>query len=446
MKNVRKVINEIMNDVLDKNINLKESMDKRIADGGIKGVDVGLVKEEVYGTIRNLIKINFVIYKYNTIKKVDKEVLNILRTSVYEILFLDKIPEHATCNEAVNLTKAIRKKSAANFVNAVLRNVIRSKSVIAYPTKADGNMVEYLSVNYSMPMWYCEMMLDHYPVTELEELFAKMNEESVITLLTNTVYVSKAELKESLEKNGYEVSDGLYNKEALRLTNMPNMTKLKEYSKGLFYVQDESSMIAASVLNAESHEKIMDCCASPGGKSIFADIISGDTLEITACDKSVDKIKTIKDNIKRLRLKGIETRVQDATVYNEEDFEMYDKLIIDAPCSGLGLLSKKPDIKLNASLPEVEELQQLQRQIFDNCIKYLKVGGELIYTTCTISKKENEENLDYFLNNNDYKVEMVSISDLLPEGVKETGKGYVQLMPHIHNTDGFFISKMRKVK
>ena len=177
MKNVRKVINEIMNDVLDKNMNLKESMDKRISDGGIKGPDLGLVKEEVYGTIRNLIKINFVIYKYNTIKKVDKEVLNILRTSVYEILFLDKIPEHATCNEAVNLTKAIRKKSAANFVNAVLRNVIRSKSVIAYPTKADGNMVEYLSVNYSMPMWYCEMMLDHYPVTELEELFAKMNEE-----------------------------------------------------------------------------------------------------------------------------------------------------------------------------------------------------------------------------------------------------------------------------
>ena len=132
----------------------------------------------------------------------------------------------------------------------------------------------------------------------------------------------------SIIKNGYEVNDGIYNKESLRLTNMPNMTKLKEYSKGLFYVQDESSMIAANVLNAQSHEKIMDCCASPGGKSIFADIKSGDTLEITACDKSIDKVKTIKENIKRLRLKGIETRVQDATVYNEDDFEMYDKLII----------------------------------------------------------------------------------------------------------------------
>ncbi|MCQ2911587.1 MAG: 16S rRNA (cytosine(967)-C(5))-methyltransferase RsmB [Clostridia bacterium] len=445
MKNVRKVINEVMNDVLVKNINLKVAMDQRIKDGGLKGPDVGLVKEEVYGTIRNLNRINYVIYKYNNIKKVDYDVLNLLRTSTYEILFLDKIPEHATCNEAVNLTKSLKKKSAANFVNAVLRNIVRSKQVIEYPLKED-DIVEYLSVYYSMPKWLCEMLLDTYPVNELEKMFAKMNEESDITLLTNTVYVSKDDLKNALVNNGYEVNDGLYIKEALRLKNMPSMTTLKEYKKGLFYVQDESSMLASKILGAKVGEKILDVCASPGGKSIYSDIISGDTLRIDACDKSNDKVKTIKENVKRLRLNGIKPCVCDGTKFDESKFERYDKLIIDAPCSGIGLLSKKPDIKLNATQMTVEELQSLQREIFDNAIKYLKVGGELIYTTCTISKKENEENLKYFLENENYEVEMVSIKDLLPEGIKEDGTGYVQLLPHIHNTDGFFISKMKKLK
>ena len=446
MKNVRKVINEIMNDVLGKNENLKVAMERRIKECGLKGPDIGLVKEEVYGTIRNLIKINFVIYKYNTIKKVDLEVLNVLRTSVYEILFLDKIPEHATCNEAVNLTKVLKKKSAANFVNAVLRNVIRCKSVIEYPKKEDGNIVEYLSVNYSMPLWLCEMLLDTYPVNELEDMFEKMNEESCITLLSNTVYVSKNDLKNALKEVGYEVSDGLYIKEALRLKNMPNMTNLKEYKKGLFYVQDESSMIASSVLDAKLGEKVLDVCASPGGKSIYADIKSGDTLCVVAKDKTNDKVKTIKENIKRLKLNGIETKVWDATVLDESEIEKYDKLIIDVPCSGIGLFSKKPDIKLNASIVEVEELQILQRKIFDTAIKYLKVGGELIYTTCTISKKENEENVEYFLNNKEYDVELVSFKELLPEGIKEDKPGCLQLLPHVHNTDGFFISKMRKLR
>ncbi|MCQ2979626.1 MAG: 16S rRNA (cytosine(967)-C(5))-methyltransferase RsmB, partial [Clostridia bacterium] len=365
MKNVRKVINEVMNDVLVKNVNLKVAMDNRIKEGGLKGVDIGLVKEEVYGTIRNLNRINYVIYKYNNIKKVDYDVLNILRTSTYEILFLDKIPEHATCNEAVNLTKSIKKKSAANFVNAVLRNIIRSKQVIDYPLKED-NLVEYLSVYYSMPTWLVEMLLDTYPVNELEKMFEKMNQESDITLLTNTLYVSKEDLKEALIKNGYEVNDGLYVKEALRLKNMPSMTNLKEYKKGLFYVQDESSMLASKILGAKVGEKILDVCASPGGKSIYSEIKSGDTLMIDACDKTNDKVKTIKENIKRLKLSGIKAHVQDATEFDETKVQKYDKLIIDAPCSGIGLLSKKPDIKLNASQIVVEDLQELQRKIFDN--------------------------------------------------------------------------------
>lgn len=445
MKSVRKVINEIMNDVLIKEENLSSSFDKRVKESGIKGNDIGLAKEEVFGTIRNLIKINYVIHKYNNIKKVDMDILNLLRTSVYEILFLDKIPEHATCNEAVNLTKQLKRKSAANFVNAVLRNVTRCKGVIEYPKKEDGDIVEYLSVNYSMPVWIVEMFLDIYDVNELERMFTVMNSESDITLLTNTLYTTPEKLTAELRAQGLDVAPGRYIKDSLRLRTMPNIAKLNAFKQGYFYMQDESSMIAARTLNPLSGEKVLDVCASPGGKSIYMTIMSGDTLRINARDKSNDKVKLIKDNIKRLKLSSIKAKVFDATKFDNTEEEFYDKLILDVPCSGLGLLSKKPDIRYHSSPDDIEELIALQRLIFDTSIKYLKRGGELIYTTCTLNKEENEKNLEYFLNSDKYKVEMVSIESMLPEGINENGKGYVTLLPHIHGTDGFFISKMKKV-
>jgi len=447
MKNVRKIINEIMNEVLGNNATLSSCIDKKLNSSQLNDQDIALVKQEVYGTMRNLIKINYIIYKYNQIKKVDIEVLNILRTSCYEIIFLDKIPEHATCNEAVNLVKIIKKKSATKFVNAVLRNIIRVKNVIEYPKKEDGNIVEYLSVNFSMPEWICETFLDSgYDVSELEKMFDKMNKPSDITLLTNTKCVTRDELEALLRTRGLKFFDGNYIHNSFRVKSMPSIAKMKEYKNGYFYVQDESSMIAGMVLDAKVGEKILDVCASPGGKSIYTAISTNDEVDILCCDVSKEKVKYITQNKKRLKLASIKTKVRDATIYDVSENEKYDKLILDVPCSGLGLLGKKPDIRYNLSPVKVESLVEIQRKIFDTAIRYLKVGGELIYTTCTLNSIENEKNLEYFLNNKAYRLEMVSIDDKLPKGIKESAKGYVKLLPHVHDTDGFFISKMRKLE
>ena len=251
------------------------------------------------------------------------------------------------------------------------------------------------------------------------------------------------ELKKMLEEKGISVKEGIYEKNALHLKGISNVAEMQEFKDGLFHVQDESSMLAVDVLDPAANEKILDVCAAPGGKSFYAAERMGGGGRVVSCDIYPHKTELISVTADRLGLGIIETRLRDASVLNEDDREKYDRVIIDAPCSGLGIIRKKPDIKINRTGEDIDSLIELQKRIIDASAECVKPGGLLVYSTCTICKKENEMNFKYILERGDFEPE--DISKNLPEALKEfSGSGCVQLLPGINGTDGFFIAAARK--
>lgn len=412
-------------------------------NGAMPPKDRALVTEIVNGTLRNLYYIDHVINQFSKTKteKMKPWVLAVLRTAVYQMYFM-KIPDSAACNEGVKLIVERGLAPLKGFVNGVLRTVAREKKNIVLP---EIGTPEFLSVQYSHPLWLVKMWIAYFGYDETQMLCQADNYPPDVTIRVNTLKTEKALLKKRLEKKGVAITDGGFVPFALHLKRTADIGGLDAFKDGLFHVQDESSQLAIKVLDPQKGEAILDLCAAPGGKSFTiaqkmenkGKLISGDIYE--------HKIELISQGAQRLGINIIEPRQQDATQYNEVYNRAFDRVLVDAPCSGLGLMGKKPDIRLKKNGDEIDHLVPIQRQILENGAQYVKPGGILMYSTCTLCKKENEKNVEWFLKNHpEFMGE--DITEFLPQEIwQETAKkGYITLLPHRTNTDGFFIAKMKR--
>lgn len=412
-------------------------------NGAMPPKDRAMVTEIVNGTLRNLYYIDHVINQFSKTKteKMKPWILAVMRTAVYQMYFM-KVPDSAACNEGVKLVAERGLEALKGFVNGVLRTVGREKENIALPQKGTP---EFLHIQYSHPLWLIKMWTAYFSYEETENLCRANNCPPDVTIRVNTLKTKKESLRKELEKLGTTVTDGRLVSSALHLKKTADIGRLKSFSEGLFHVQDESSQLAIEIMAPKKGEKILDLCAAPGGKSFTIGEKMENEGRLVCGDIYEHKIELITQGAQRLGITMIEPIQQDATEFNENYADAFDRVLVDAPCSGLGLMGKKPDIRLKKNGDEIDQLVPIQRQILENGARYVKQGGTLIYSTCTLCKKENEKNVEWFLSSHPEFI-TEDITEFLPKTLwQETAeKGYITLLPHKSNTDGFFIAKMKR--
>ena len=401
------------------------------------------------GCLERLIELDYIIdlFSKTPVRKMKPAVAAILRMTVYQLRYMDKIPAGAACNEAVKLTKKYGFTGLSGFVNGVARTIARTEEVTYPDSKKEGK--RYLSVKYSMPVDIAEQMCTQYGAETAEKIFASfLREESSVSVRCMTHLTNKKELKKLLSDADVIVEEGFYSENALRLSGMDSPERLPGFSEGLFYIQDESSMQAVLAAGLTGNERVLDLCAAPGGKTVMAaDLLSvrgNGTVE--ARDLTETKVQLLYENKERCQLDNITIRQADATVFCPEDEESFDVVLADVPCSGLGIIRKKPDIKLFMTKEQEEELCVLQKEILKNAVRYVKPGGTLIFSTCTLNKEENMGGYEFLKENCGMLPE--SLEPYLSEKLNtETAKdGYLQLIPGVHNTDGFFVARFKKMR
>lgn len=392
----------------------------------------------VFGSVEHRIYIDYVVDQFSSVKvdKMKPAIRHIMRLSVYQLLYMDNIPESAVCNEAVKLVKKRKMIRLTGFVNGVLREIIRKKTSIELPDKK-ADIAKYLSVKYSFDLALTKYLLKEMtPPKTLEKYLSKSNEEAPITIRANHHKVTTDELIEGLKKEGGVTYErGKWLEDALHISGFDRLTKLQCFLNGDFVVQDESSMLVGEIGYDESVKTVIDVCSAPGGKALhIADKIGSEGV-VKAYDVSDYKLSLIKQNIDRLGYKNIEVNLGDGRVLNTSLISSADLLIADVPCSGLGIIRKKPDIKWHASEEKVNGLVGLQREIMANVKQYVKPGGVMIYSTCTITKAENEDNVRWFLETyKDYELEVIEGPPYVNDKL-----GMVTLLPITNGPDGFFL-------
>lgn len=444
--NSRETILDILTEVFEKDgysnitinkyLKLKKDLDPR---------EENFIREIVYGIIENNIYLEFIISKTSKIKinKIHPTIKTILKIGIYQLVFMDRMPHRAAVNETVNLVKKHGHRGTIGFVNGILRNISRDKE--KYITIHDKNPVDSISIRYSHPKWLVRKWIEEYGEKFTEELCKANNETPRLNLRVNTLKTSKYDLKQSLLNKGYNVEDGRYADDILIVDNPIRLTNITEYREGLFTIQDESSALVGQIINPLPGSTVIDMCSAPGGKSTHLAQIMKNKGKILSLDIHQHKIKLIKDNAKRLGIDIIESYVEDAEKFNKEFVNMADYVLVDAPCTGFGLIRRKPEIKINRKEEDIKELASIQWTILNNAKEYVKLGGILFYSTCTITKEENTDLIRRFIDINP-NFKLVSIKNVINnfEDYNSLDKGCVQLFPHIHHTDGFFYAKLIK--
>lgn len=408
----------------------------------LSGQEKAFMKRLFEGTLERMIELDYCIDRFSKVKvqKMKPVIRTIMRMSVYQILYMDSVPDSAVCNEAVKLAGKKGFSTLKGFVNGVLRNIARNKAIPYPDPKKD--YVQWLSVTYSMPEWIVKMWLEQLGKEKTKLLLEGLLVEHPVTLRfrKDTGDVVKA----ALEAQGGTLEPHPYLPYAYRIAKTDDISRLPGYEEGAFVVQDVSSMLAVEAAGIRPGMKILDICAAPGGKSMLAaDKLAG-TGEVEARDISEYKVSLMQENFECCKLENVKAVCKDATVLDENRLEQADLVIADVPCSGLGVIGKKRDIKYKMTLEAVKDIIALQEQILDKAVAYVKPGGLLLFSTCTINRDENEAHAK--LLQDKYDMIPVSLDDTLPEVLhsETTAKGYLQLLPGIHDTDGFFISVFRK--
>ena len=409
--------------------------------------DRAFINKIVSGTIENYIYIDYIINEVSKTKtnKMKKTILNILRLSVYQIRFLDSVPHSAACNEGVKLAKKRGFYNLSGFVNGVLRNITRQIDKIDLTlNKEEG--ARFLSVHYSFPMWMIKLWLNNYSFSEIEELCKASNDIVDTVIRTNQTKTNSDKLLSILKEKDIEVKKSKYLQYAFKISKYNRLTDIEEFRQGYFTVQDESSMLVAEIANPSENDFIIDVCAAPGGKTTHIAEKLNNTGMVISRDLTEKKIDLIKQNVDRLEIKNINIQQHDATKLDKSMIKKADIVLADVPCSGLGIIRKKPDIKYHLKEIQIKDLVHLQKEILNVVSEYVKVGGTLIYSTCTINSLENEENIKWFISKYDFELE--DVESLVCEDLKNAVKykGMIQLLPQEHNTDGFFIAKLRRMK
>ncbi len=442
--------NLLIRDVLDK----YDYMDVR---------DKAFIKRLAEGCVERKITLDYVIGQYSRtgVGKMKPVILNILRMGVYQILYMDTVPDAAACNEAVNLAIDKGFRGLKGFVNGVLRTVSREKERIAWPSRE--NMEQYCSVRYSMPTWLVHMWSERYGTETVEKMLAEFQKPSALTVrLKETLPKEQQEQwKEKIALQGYHITAHPYLPYAYRLEHVDGVAKLYGYEEGMFAVQDISSMLAVELAGIGEGDFVVDVCAAPGGKAMHAAEKTGISGAVYARDISEYKTGLIRDNALRLHpamleAERIKIRLWDAAVLDESMLGKADVVLADLPCSGLGVIGHKADIRYRVTKEQIRELSELQRKILGTVYRYLKPGGILLYSTCTISEEENEKNAAWIQER--LPMEAVPLETALIDVIcRETaGSAYgiadgernaqnqLQLLPGIHYGNGFFIAKFRR--
>lgn len=448
MVNIRELAVEVLLEILEKDkfshLVLRDVLDKY---DYLEGRDKAFLKRIAEGTLERKLQLDYVLNSYSKVPvaKMKPFIRTLLRMSVYQLLFMDSVPERAVCNEAVKLCKKRSFHNLQGFVNGVLRNIARSKDEIVYPD-SDTDLGKALSIQYSMPEWLVEKFLKERGRENTERMLAAFLETRPVTVRLSPKLTGQE--KESLltkwQHAGVTIAEHPYLSYAYRIENAEGIFGLAGFAEGQVTVQDVSSMLVCEAAGIKAGDKVIDVCAAPGGKSVHAAEKLQGTGKVSARDLTEYKVSLIRDYIDRMQLNNIEALVWDACKLREEDVETADVVLADLPCSGLGIMSKKKDIRYHATKQGLSDLAALQREILSCIWQYVKPGGVLLYSTCTVNPAENEENVAWFTKQ--YPFETESMEQYLPKQLREEGKsGMLQLLPGIHETDGFFIARLRRV-
>ena len=390
------------------------------------------------GTVEYLLQLDAVIDRYSKtpVKKMKPLIRNILRMSVYQLFYMDRVPASAVCNEAVKLAQKRGFQGLKGFVNGVLRTVVRERSQISFDKD--------LSLKYSMPEWIWKMWETDYGQEETEHMLQAFLQKRPLSVRFLCQNASEKEILESLDAQNIEAKRSTLSKEVWFLEGIDSLEQTEAFQRGYLQVQDVSSALVGQFAGLKGDEMVLDLCAAPGGKALhMAEILKGQG-HVEARDVSEEKTALIEQNIDRIGYKNITSKVWDARVLDQDMVEKADVVLADLPCSGLGIIGRKPDIKYHVTPEKLHELALLQREILSVAWQYVKPGGKLIYSTCTINKEENEQNRKWLLDN--YPLEPVSLRPESEELAVECSleERYIQLRPGIHPSDGFFIAVMRR--
>ena len=401
--------------------------------------DAALCSRIVYGVTQNRLLLDFYLAAYCSQKPdhLQPPLLDILRLGAYQILFLDKVPDRAAVSEAVELAKRSGRGQAAGLVNAVLRKLSQNKN--ALPSIPDRDEVKFLSIRYSHPKWLIKRILELLGREETEAFLAADNTAAPLTVQVNPLKTTQEKLTAELEALGVRVTPHVWVPGCLELSGTGDLTALEPFRVGHFLVQDGAAALAARAAAVTPGQRVLDVCAAPGGKSFGAAFAMEDRGEILACDLHENKLKRIQDGAQRLGLTSIRTAAADGREFRPEWEAAFDTVLVDAPCSGLGIIRKKPDTRYKKA-DDLFTLPVVQQAILDNACRYVKPGGVLVYSTCTILPEENQQVTDAFLaQHRDFSREDLPLPDQAGQA-----DGQVTLWPHRHDTDGFYICRMRR--
>jgi 16S rRNA (cytosine967-C5)-methyltransferase len=446
---VTKILNNFMQ-AKSPDINFKEVVNSFFDNYSFSDMDRNFIYDISKGTIRHLIKIDYIISLFSKIdlEKLDNDILNIIRMSVYQLFYTDRIPSYSILNEAVDIAKKAGGRYSAGFVNAVLRKI----SNIDHKEKFSDEIIkknitdpfERISVLYSFPKWIIDYWKNDYDIVEIEKICKSLNEPGLNYIRINKCRTSKDELKNIYLKEKIQEPENIHNPESgfdkkdlfedtLVLKNMQNLSSEDSFRKGLFTVQDFSSQFAVKYfLKPSKNQRILDLCGAPGGKATYISELTGGKIEIISIDINENKKKLFYENIARLGTKGINLYIKDVTRENylngNNKYENYfDKILIDPPCTAFGTISKNPDVKYRKSIGDIKRLSKISRKMLENSLRYLKPGGFTVFYTCTISKEENQQTIKNFIHENHSKLQIINTYEIKPYFFKSEG-GFISVI------------------
>ncbi len=412
----------------------------------LSGRDRALVAELSYGVQRQRNKLDYVIENFSTrpLADIEAEVLDVLRLGVYQLMEM-RVPSHAAVNETVDLAKKRLHQGAPAFVNAILRNVVKGLGELNWPSRED--LPRYLEVVYSHPRWLVDYLLEMLEEESVEALCAADNEFPGISLRANLKRIDREGLMERIKSGRGHGETSRYLAEGIVKTSLPRALLLELLEAGLCVVQDESSMLVSHVVGPQPGTLIIDACAAPGGKASHLAALGGEGCRVIAADRNRRRLEALRNTVRRLGLENIEVKEADATHLADYVHQEAHAILADAPCSGLGTLRRRPELKWRRSRDDLERLAGTQLAILEGCASSLRLGGTLVYSVCTYSREETADVIKEFLRkHSDYGLD--DISPYLPCDLS-LGTGplaYAQLMPHLHNMEGMFIARMTRWK
>ena len=437
---VRGLAVKILNRVERTDAYLERLLDNEMKNSELTGPDKALLYEIVHGVVRWMGRLDWILngfYK-GTFSKAIPNLKNGLRVALYQIMFLDRIPDYSAVNEAVEFVKKLQGAKPAGLTNAVLRNIIRSKDSIRYPDPEE-DLIGYLSAYYSHPSWMVKRYVERFGRKETEELLLANNEKPYLTLRLNALRVQPDEFKTLLESVNLRFSHGKYLPEFFKLQNLTNITAWEYFTRGYFNIQDESAGLACRLLDVSDGMHILDLCAAPGGKTAYIAALMHDTGKIVAIDRFESRLKLLRRNMQRLGTSNVQTVETDALEYNNGQC---DRVLADVPCTGSGTLTKKPDIKWKKDLFTLREMNDIQYRLLCKASELVKPGGVVVYSTCSIEPEENKNIIEKFLSDNpDFQLE--SAKGKFPDEILDED-GCIQTFPQRHKMDGAFAAKLIK--